>query len=170
MLLLPWFKRVAMENLADGLVADFIDHFEFHELVGQQAQTPARLALGRLFTAQGDHLGFLSGIKLARPRPHQPGLALQGGAPTQVILPACPLHGGHAEIQRFGNPGIAPAPMTGLLVGQQQDSRTALRLGAASSRLHQLFQPEALLRLQRDSMLLEHRPSQQDNGFSQPDT
>lgn len=109
MLLLPWFERVAVKGLADGFVADGIDHFEFHELVGQQAQAPACVAIGRLLTAQGYHLGLLTRVEFALTRSNQPGLALQRLPAPLMILAPRPFDGGHTQTQSPGYLDVTPA-------------------------------------------------------------
>jgi hypothetical protein len=168
-LLLPWFERIAVQGLADCLVADGFDHLEFHELVGQQAQAPACVAIRRLLTAQGDHPGLLPRIELAWSRPHAAHLALQRGLAALMILAPRALHGGHAHPERPGNGEVCPAALRQVLVSEEQGARPALGLGAAGASFDQLFQPEALLGLQRDAMLFGHRPSQQARGPWQPD-
>lgn len=149
-----------MQGLADGFVADGIDHFEFHELVGQQAQAPACVAIRRLLTAQRNHLGLLACVELALTRPDEPGLAFQRSPAALVILASRPFNSRHTEGQCLGNLDVAPAAVSGVFVGQEQGSRPSLSLRTASASIDQLFQPEACLGLQCDAMLLEHPPSQ----------
>lgn len=167
MLLLPWFERVAVKGLADGFMADGIDHFEFHELVGQQSQAPARVAIRWLATAQDDHLGLLPRVEFALTRPHQPGLALQRLPAALMILTPRSFDGGHTQTQRLGYLDVTPAAVIGRFIGQQQGSRPPLRLRAAGACFDQLFQPEACLGLQHNVMLLEHSLPQQVRQPSQ---
>jgi hypothetical protein len=49
--------------LADGLGADRIDDFEFHQLIGQQPQCPMSIPRWRLAEPHGDQFGFACSVQ-----------------------------------------------------------------------------------------------------------
>ncbi len=158
-----------MQGLADCFVADGIDHLEFHELVGQQAQAPARVAVRRLLTAQGNHLRLLARIEFSLARPNESWLAFQRNLAALKVLAPRTLDGRHTEFQCLGNLAVTPAAVSGVFIGQEQGTRPSLSLRTTSASFDQLFQPEARLGLQHDAMLFEHPTSQQARVPWQPD-
>jgi hypothetical protein len=158
-LLLPWFELIAVENLPHRFVADGLDDLEFHEFVGQQAQTPAGIALRRGFTTQGHQLSLLTGIKFALTRPFKAGFAQQRLPAASTIFTTCPFHGKHTYFQDSGDFSIAPPSMLCVLIGPQQNARTALALGAANTNLHPSFQPLTSLSFQGNAIFFAHPPS-----------
>jgi hypothetical protein len=166
-LFLPWFDLVAMKGLADCFVADGVDHFEFHELVGQQPQTPAGETVGWLLTTEGHHLGFLTGVELALPRAGQERLALQRGFAPQMILTPGPLHSSDTHPENPGDRDIA-SPASGLVfISKQQGTHSTLSLGTATAGVNQTFQPRTFPGLQLYPVLFGHAATDRARDISQ---
>ncbi len=95
---------------------DAVDVLEFDQLVGEQAQAPALLALGRRTAGQRDEVRFLRAIEAA--------LALEGGRLAaerglEALLNQALAHtpnGWQADIQRVGDRIVRPGWASGALV------------------------------------------------------
>jgi hypothetical protein len=87
-----------------------IDDPEFHDLVLQQPQRPARLPLGRFGTRQGDQLGFFLAVENAGHGRHLALFAAQNRLePLFDELSADAVDHRGAGIQRHDDLAVAPA-------------------------------------------------------------
>jgi IstB-like ATP binding protein len=116
---------------------------------------PARAALGRFGTSQGNQFGFLLAVENPRNRRRRALLAAQHRLEALFHqLLAHPVNHGWAGLQRFDDPAVAPAFPGFRDIGLQQDPRLRQPLGRALSFTDQGFKLLPLIRAQPHHMLL----------------
>src|SRR5260370_23930973 len=136
-------------------IAGTIDNLQFHDLVLQHRQGPARASLGRLGTSQGNQFGFLLAVKNPRNRWRRPLLAAQYGLEAFLHqLPAHPVNHGWAGLQRLDDLAVTPAFTGFRRIGLQQYPRLKKPLGRALSFSYQRFKPFAFRAAQPHNIFL----------------
>lgn len=131
---------------ADGLIADRLDHFQLHELVGQERQRPAGAAGRRGRAGQGNQAGFGSPVQLAQAARAVLRLVGQGGveaALDEALADA--LDGAVAAAQRLGDLGVLPGGAAVGLVGLEEDTGAGDGAGGPLAGRDELAQLPALL-------------------------
>ena len=94
---------------------------QFHHTVGQQAQGPTLMPLGRLTTDQGDQMGFRITVQFARPMPSRPRIQRR----IQALFHKPSANIGHrrrVNLQSLSYPFVCPARLTLAVVCFQQDA------------------------------------------------
>jgi len=118
--------RSFLERLPNRLRAHRVHHRQLHQPVGQQLERPPLAAVRRDRAGEGDEPGLGPPVQL--PVPARPGLGLTGQGGVEPLLdepPADPLDGGHADLDRLGDPVVGPGRAAGGSVGLEQDAGVA---------------------------------------------
>jgi hypothetical protein len=150
-----WGWRMFFERPPDRRVAGTLDDVEFHDLVLQQPQGPARASLGRFGTSQGNQLGFLLAVENPRNRRRRPLLAAQHRLKAFLHqLPAHPVNHRCAGLQRLDDPAVTPAFTRFRDIGLQQNPRLQQALRRVLSFPQQRCKPLAFLATQPHNISL----------------
>ena len=116
------WRAFFFERLAHGLVGERVDIGQFHHVLGQKPQRPARLSVRGSGAGQRDQVSFLSAVELALINPlATPIRAQRCGEPLFDKALAHALHGRDPCSERLGNALVRPARSAVGLIGLEQD-------------------------------------------------
>src|SRR5215211_7329255 len=130
------WRAFLFERLAHGLVGERVDIGQFHHVLGQKPQRPARLSVGWSRAGERDQVSFLGAIELALVEALATPIGAQRGGKTLFDKAlAHALDSRDPGLERLGDARVWPGWPTVGRIGLEQDlSLRTSALPRASSR------------------------------------
>ena len=109
-----WGLSAFFKPPPDRVVTCTLDDLQFHDMLFQQFEGPARPPLRRLATSQRNQLRFGSPVENTRPNRGRRIFVRQGRIQAVLYEPlACPKYRVGAGVQRLRDPAVGPS-ITGI--------------------------------------------------------